>query len=87
MPKTKTQAQATTRLVRLQFNQKGAWRNAIDFNASDADQAADIMLCGAHLARAAGATARIATADGMQLCIASWNPDIGWHDPKTGKGL
>jgi hypothetical protein len=71
----------------LQFNQRGAWRNAVDFDAADAEQASRVMQYGEDLARITKAHARIVTGDGMQTAIAGWTPDRGWYDFCTGTAL
>lgn len=69
--------------VKLQINTAGAWRNVIDFDASDEKAAAAVMGHAAVLAVVGRATLRIATADGLQTALASWTLDKGWHDTKT----
>jgi hypothetical protein len=76
---------AATKPVRLQFNQMGAWRNAIDFDAADPNAAGEVMFYGAMLAECTKATARVITTDGMQSALAIWSSDKGWRDAKTGK--
>jgi len=71
----------------MQFNQSGAWRNAVTFNAKDKDHATEVMFYGAMLASCSGAKARVVTTDGMQTAIASWDQAKGWCDSKSGRAL
>lgn len=80
-------SQATTKTVRLQFNQKGAWRNALDFDAGNDTTAAEIQHYAAMLAWASNARARIVTVDGLQTALAHWTQETGWVNSSTGASL
>jgi hypothetical protein len=71
--------------VRLQFNQMGAWRNALDFDADNPGVSSEVMFYGGMLAEATNAKARIVSTDGLQTVLISWDSDKGWCDAKTGK--
>lgn len=73
--------------LRMQFNQKGAWRNALDFDCSDPDKAGEVMHLSAQLAALTNATARIVMTDGSQTVVAHWSPGAGWRDAVTGNPL
>ena len=77
----------TTRPVRLQFNQQGAWRNALDFDASNDTVASQVMYFAARLCTCTGARARIVTNDGLQDALARWSAGAGWVNAKTGEPL
>jgi hypothetical protein len=76
---------AATKPVRLQFNQMGAWRNALDFDAADPNASGEVMFYAAMLGTCTNAKARIVTTDGLQRALASWDAEKGWCDAKTGK--
>lgn len=73
--------------VRLQFNQTGAWRNAIGFDAGNQTKSIEILQHAAALALLTGATARVVVDDGSQMAIARWNETDGWHDAVTRKPI
>jgi hypothetical protein len=83
MPSTKI----TSRPVKLQINTSGAWRNVIEFDAGEVEDAGAVMHHATTLARVGNATLRIVTADGMQTALCSWTPDQGWRDFATGRTL
>lgn len=77
----------TPRPVRLQFNQQGAWRNALDFDASSDTVAAQVMHHAAMLCKCTDARARIITTDGMQTALTRWSAGAGWVNAATGEPL
>lgn len=76
-----------TKPVRLQFNQKGAWRNALDFDAANETTAAEVQHHAAMLAWCTAARARIVTTDGAQTALAHWTQETGWVNSSTGAPL
>lgn len=76
-----------SKTVRLQFNQQGAWRNALDFDAANETTAAEVQHHAAMLAWCTDARARIVTVDGLQTALAHWAPDTGWVRADTGGPL
>jgi hypothetical protein len=82
-----TTAPLIAKPVKLQINTAGAWRNVIEFDAAEVEDAGAVMFHASVIARVGSATLRIVTADGMQTALCSWTADEGWRDFATGKAL
>ncbi len=72
-----------TRAVKLQINQRGAWRNALSFDLDTVDTEA-LQVAAQNLvviADPSGSTAlRIATDDAEQRALIRWDADKGWKN-------
>jgi hypothetical protein len=70
------------RVVKLQINQMGAWRDLLRFDIDAVDDqavqeaAANLVLLADPLGRT---SLRIATADGMQTALVRWDRKQGWR--------
>jgi hypothetical protein len=67
----------TARPGKLQVNTTGAWRNVLDFDASNGDQ---VMEYAAQLFAWAGPKASLRLiAPGDTAPLMTWSPDKGWQ--------
>lgn len=69
------------RVVKLQINLRGAWRDALKFDLNEVD-GDDVKAAAAHLVRLADPSGktmlRIAIADGLQTALMRWDAKNGW---------
>jgi hypothetical protein len=78
--------QATTK-VKLQINISGAWRNVIEFDGADHQNAVMVMRHAPAIATLGKGTLRIVSADGSQTALFSWTSKQGWCDCETGRAV
>ena len=70
------------RMVRLQLNTSGAWKDILRFDIDAVDDQA-IQIAAVHLVELAyprgSASLRIATADAFQTSLVRWDAKNGWR--------
>jgi hypothetical protein len=77
----------TSTNVKLQINTSGAWRNVVEFDGADHENAVLAMRHAPAIATLGNGTLRIVSADGSQTALFSWTAKQGWRDCETGRAL
>ena len=72
------------KMVKLQSNMRGAWRDVLEFDAGDQDKADDIMSCAEHLFQEIDGCKLRIIVPGQTAPLMNWTYAEGWREWRTG---